>query len=140
MLTRNEALKLIKDRIKNGNLIKHSLAVESIMKKMAIYFNQDENTWSLAGLLHDIDYEQTKNSPFEHSRLGSQILKELGLPESITQAVLVHNEIHNLPRRSLLDKCLYVVDPVTGLITAATLVLPSKKLNDLSVESISKRL
>jgi putative nucleotidyltransferase with HDIG domain len=138
-MTRTEALNLVKQKILNQNLVKHCLAVEAVMIALAEYFKQSREVWGLAGLLHDIDYEATKNNPQEHSLQGAALLKELGLNEEICYAVKVHNEIHNLPRLSLLDKCLYATDPLTGLITAAALILPSKKLNDLTANSVIKR-
>lgn len=139
-MTREQARRLVKEKIQNQNLVKHCLAVEAIMKAMAKHLNQDENVWSLAGLLHDIDYEETKDNLEEHGKKGSDMLKELGLPEEIRYAVKVHNEAHDLPRNSLLDKALYAVDPLSGFITAVALVYPSKKLADVKVNSIVKRL
>ncbi|MBU1130758.1 HDIG domain-containing protein [Patescibacteria group bacterium] len=139
-MTRAEALKLVKEKIQNQNLIKHCLAVEAIMKAMAVHLNQEVDAWSLAGLLHDIDYEETKDDPQNHSLKGGEMLKELGLPDEIVRAVKAHNEIHGLPRESLLDKVLYAVDPLSGFITAVALVYPSKKLADVKIKSITKRL
>jgi len=139
IMTRTDGLNLLKQKIQNLNLIKHCLAVEAVMAALAEHLKQDKEIWGLAGLLHDIDYEITKDKPNEHSLKGSAMLMELGLSEEICYAVKVHNEIHGLPRLSLLDKCLYAVDPLAGLITAAALILPSKKLNDLTTESVSKR-
>ena len=138
-MNRQEALQLVNEKIQNPNLVKHCLAVERVMISLAEHFQQDGEIWGLTGLLHDIDYETTKDNPKEHSLEGAAMLKDFGLGEEICYAVKVHNEIHGLPRLSLLDKCLYAVDPLTGLITAAALILPSKKLNDLTLESISKR-
>ena len=139
-MTREQALQLVKEKIQNQNLVKHSLAVEAIMKAMAKHLNQDEEEWALTGLLHDIDYEETKDNPEEHSKKGAEILKELGMSEEICYAVKVHNEAHGFPRNSLLDKALYVVDPMSGFITAVALVYPSQKLADVKVKSITKRL
>lgn len=138
-MTRTDALNLVKQKIQNQNLIKHCLAVEAVMVSLAEYLKQDKEIWGLAGVLHDIDYETTKDNPQEHSIKGATMLKELGLSDEICYAVKVHNEIHGLPRLSFLDKCLYAADPLTGLITAAALILPSKKLNELTAESVGKR-
>ena len=138
-MNRDEALKLVKEEINNQNLVKHCLAVEAVMILLAEHLKQDKEVWGLAGLLHDIDYETTKDNPEEHSIKGAAMLKELGLSEEICYAVKVHNEIHGLPRLSLLDKCLSAVDPLTGLITAAARILLRKKLKDLSLESVCKR-
>jgi len=138
-MTRDEALKLVKEKIKNQNLVKHCLAVEVVMRDLANYFNEDEKKWGLAGLLHDIDYEETKNSPETHSLIGGEMLEKLGLDKEIVEAIKAHNEIHGLPRQTKLAKALFCTDPITGLIVAATLVLPSKKLNDLTVENVLNR-
>jgi len=138
-MKRDEAIKLIKEEIKNQNLIKHCLAVEAVMRKLAEYFNEDVEKWGLAGLLHDIDYEKTKDDPKKHSLIGAEMLEKLGLDKEIVEAIKAHNEIHNLPRETKLAKALFCTDPITGLIVAATLVLPSKKLNDLTVENVLNR-
>lgn len=138
-MTRNEALNLIQQKIKNQNLIKHCLAVEVVMRDLAEYFNENVEKWGLAGLLHDIDYEETKNSPEKHSLVAGDFLEKLGLEKEIIEAVKAHNEIHNLPRKTKLAKSLFCTDPITGLIVAATLVLPNKKIADLTVENILNR-
>lgn len=138
-INRKEALEILKKNLKNENLIKHSLAVEAGMKALSRYFKENEERWGLCGLLHDIDYEITKGDPQLHSKLGSQMLKDLGFDEEICKAILSHNEIHKVEPESLMAKALYCVDPLTGLIVAATLVLPSKKINDLKVENVLNR-
>ena len=139
-MTREQALQLIKEKIQNQNLVKHSLAVEAIMKAMAKHLNQDVESWSLAGLLHDIDYEETKDDPTVHTLKGGEMLTDLGLSDEIVHAVKAHNEVHGIERESMLDKALYAVDPLSGFITAVALVYPSKKLADVKVKSIVKRL
>ena len=138
-MNRDEALKLVKEKIKNQNLIKHSLTVEACMKGLARNFKEDEEKWDIAGLLHDIDYEETKDDPQKHSLVGADFLERLGLDKEIFEAVKTHNEAHGIFPETLLAKSLYCVDPLTGLIVAATLVLPTKKINDLTVENVSNR-
>ncbi len=138
-MTREEGLKILKENLSNQNLIKHSLAVEAMMRVLARHFGQDEARWGLAGLLHDIDYEKTKDDPIQHSLIGAQMLENLGLDGDICRAVKVHNEAHGILPETTMEKSLFVVDPLTGLIVAATLVLPSKKLNDLAPENILNR-
>jgi len=154
-MNREEALNLIKEKIKNQNLIKHSLAVEACMRALAQYFGEveedksssspfaiareNEEKWGLAGLLHDIDYEETKDNPNFHSIKGAEFLEKLGLEKEITEAVKTHNEIHGILPETKMAKALYCLDPLTGLIVAATLVLPSKKLKDLTVQNILNR-
>lgn len=134
-----EASNLLKRHIKTPNLIKHSLAVGAAMKKLAKHFGEDEEKWEACGLLHDIDYEETKQEPKKHSELGAKMLKDLGVEKEIYQAVLTHNEIHRIPPKTLMAKALFCIDPLAGLIVAATLVLPSKKLNDLKTENVLNR-
>ncbi len=138
-MERSEAWELLNKHMKNENLLKHSLAVEAVMVGLAKHFGEDEEKWALAGLLHDIDYEYTKDNPEKHSLVGAEMLQEAGLPEDVIYAVKVHNEAHGLPRNTLLDKALYCTDPLTGLITAAALVRPDKSLLGVKVKSLKKR-
>jgi len=138
-MTREEGLKLLKENLSSQNLIKHSLAVEAIMRALARHFDEDEEKWALAGLLHDIDYDKVKDDLSQHSLLGSKVLEDLGIDKDICQAVKVHNEAHGIPPQTLMEKALFVTDPLTGLIVAATLVLPSKKLVDLTTENVLNR-
>ena len=138
-MEREKALKLLKEKIKTKNLRKHVLAAEAVMRELADYFNEDKEKWGLAGLLHDIDYEKTKDEPEKHSILGAKMLKEKGLEEDIVHAIKAQNKMHNIELKTKIDKALFVSDPITGLIVAATLVLPSKKINDLQVENVLNR-
>jgi putative nucleotidyltransferase with HDIG domain len=138
-MKREEIINLLKQNIQNQNLIKHCLAVEAIMRALARYFGEDQEKWGLAGLLHDIDYEKTKGDPSQHSLVGAKMLEDLGFEKDICQAVKVHNEAHGIPPQTLMEKALFVTDPLTGLIVAAALVLPSKKLADLTVENVLNR-
>ena len=138
-IDREEAIKLLKKNISNANLQKHCFAVEAIMGALAKKFGQDIDRWKLAGLLHDIDYEKTKGDPKLHSKLGAEMLQNMGFEEDICQAVLTHNEAHGILPKTKMAKALYCLDPLTGLIVASALVLPSKKLKDLKVENILNR-
>ena len=138
-MEREKILNLLKENLKNQNLIKHSLAVEAGMRALARYFGEDEEKWAIAGLLHDIDYEKTKGDPNLHSKVGSQILREMGFDQEICDAILTHNEVHGILPITKMAKALFCLDPLTGLIVAATLVLPSKKLKDLKVENVLNR-
>jgi len=139
MMEREAALNLLKENLKNQNLQKHCLAVEAGMRELARHFNEDREKWGICGLLHDIDYEKTKDNPNLHSKMGAEMLKELGFEKEICQAVLTHNEAHKILPESKMAKALFCLDPLTGLIVAATLVLPSKKLSDLKLESVLKK-
>jgi len=138
-MIREDALKLVQEKIQNQNLIKHCLAVEVCMRDLAQHFNENIEMWGLAGLLHDIDYETTKDDPKQHSIVGAKILENAGLDKEICEAVKTHNEAHGLKPESLMAKALFSVDPLTGLIVASTLVLPSKKIADLSAENVLNR-
>jgi len=138
-MTRDKAFEILKQNIQNQNLIKHCLAVEAIMRTLARNFKEDEEKWGLTGLLHDIDYEKVKDDLSQHSLVGAKMLEDLGIDKDICQAVKVHNEAHNILPQTLLEKALFVTDPLTGLIVAATLVLPSKKIADLTLKNVLNR-
>lgn len=109
------------------------------MEELAVRFGEDKEKWGTAGLLHDIDYEKTKDNPQEHSLMGAKILEENGFEKDICEAVKTHNEAHGIKPETPMAKALYVSDPLTGLIVAAALVLPSKKIADLTVNNILNR-
>lgn len=138
-MTRAKALEFLNQNVQNRNLVKHCLATEVIMRALARRFNQDEAQWGLVGLLHDIDYEKTKDNPAEHSLAGAEMLRKWGANEEICRAVKVHNEVHGISPETLLEKAIFATDPLTGLIVAAVLVLPSKKIADLAVQNILNR-
>jgi len=138
-MNREEGLKLLREHLKNQNLLNHSLAVEAIMRRLAQYLQEDIEKYGLAGLLHDIDYDVTGDDPQRHSLLGAEILAGQGIDPEIVYAVKVHNEIHGLERKSLLDKTLWAADPVSGFITAAALVRPDKSLAEVQLKSLKKR-
>ncbi len=138
-MNRQEALNLVKEKVQNKNLINHCLVVEAVMKGLAENFSEDVEKWGRAGLLHDIDYEETKDKPLEHSQIGAEFLRGLGVEEEICQAVLKHNEAHGIEPETKMEKALFVSDPITGLIVATTLVLPEKKLAAVSVENVLNR-
>lgn len=138
-MNRAEALSLLKKNLTNKNLFNHSLAVEAVMCRLAEHFGQDREKWGVAGLLHDIDYDRTKDDPDRHSLEGAEMLAGLGLPEDVVYAVKVHNHRHGLPRLSMLDKALYATDPLTGLIVAGALIHPEKKLAAIDVPFLMNR-
>jgi putative nucleotidyltransferase with HDIG domain len=138
-MERNDALKAIRERVKNENLVRHMLATEAIMRTLAKRFGGNEEEWGLAGLLHDIDVEMVKDDMKEHSKVGADLVRQLGTSEAIAQAILTHNEAHGVPTKSAMDKALFCADPITGLITAAALVRPEKKLAFVEAKSVRKR-
>lgn len=139
-MNRTRAFDEVRARITNGNLVKHSLAVEAIMRELAGMFKEDVELWGLAGLLHDIDYDKTANDPAMHSIVGAEILENLEVDAEVIYAVKAHNSYHGIERKRKMDKALYCADPVSGLITAGALILPSKKLKDVTAEFILKRM
>lgn len=138
-MERNEALKLLKENVKTKNLLKHMYACETIMGGLAEHFGEDKEAWALAGLLHDIDYDSTKDDPHKHSLVGGKILEKAGIPPEIVHAVKAHNYAHGIERDSLMDKALYCTDPLSGFIVAAALIRPEKKLAAVDVPFLMKR-
>ncbi|UCG54174.1 MAG: HDIG domain-containing protein [Dehalococcoidia bacterium] len=138
-MNREEAIDSIEANVENRNLIKHMLATEAIMRALARELGEDEEEWGLAGLLHDIDVELTEGDMTNHSKLGADLVREMGASENVTHAVLCHNETHGIACETRLDKALFCTDPLTGLITAAALVRPDKKLAGVEVKSVKKR-
>ena len=138
-MTRDEVLDSIKANVDNENLIRHMLATEAVMRALARRLGEDDEEWGLTGLLHDIDVELTEGDMHTHSKLGADLARELGANETMTHAILAHNEVHDVPLETMLDKALFCADPLTGLITAAALVRPHKKLAGLEARSVMKK-
>lgn len=137
-MERNAAFAIVNEYVKNPNLVKHMLAVEAAMRFYAQKFNQDENSWAVAGLLHDFDWEIHPTLE-EHPLAGESILKSKSVPPEIIRSVLSHADHTNIPRETLMEKALYACDEVTGLITAVALVRPSRSLYDLTASSVKKK-
>ncbi len=140
-MTREEALELLKSYVHQENLVKHCLATEAIMRSLAERFGEDPEKWGIAGLLHDLDYEDTYDSPEEHGRKTAEILKEKGFPQDMIDAIMAHNaEPLGLERKTRFDFAITCSECITGLITATTLVYPDKKLASVKPKSITKRM
>lgn len=140
-VTREEALKLLKSYVHQENLIKHSLATEAIMRSLAKRFGEDPDKWGIAGLLHDLDYEETYESPEEHGKKTAEILKERRFPQDMIDAILAHNaEALGIVRKTRFDFAITCSECITGLITATALVYPDKKLKSVKPKSITKRM
>jgi putative nucleotidyltransferase with HDIG domain len=137
-MNRDDALAIVNKYVKNPNLVKHMLAVESAMRFYARKFGEDEEKWAVVGLLHDFDWEIHPTME-EHPLAGESILRDLDVPEDIIHAVLSHADHTGIPRETLMEKALYACDEVTGLITAVALVRPSRALYDLKVKSVKKK-
>ncbi|MCF7811383.1 HDIG domain-containing protein [bacterium] len=136
MIDRTSALNLLHDNIDNDNLIKHSLAVEAVMRALAEKLNADIELWGITGLLHDLDYSETFDNFARHGYRTCEML-EGQLPPEALHAILAHPA--HVKAENEFDWALYCCDPVTGLITAAALMHPSKNLAELQVKSIKKR-
>jgi putative nucleotidyltransferase with HDIG domain len=136
-MNREEALDLVKSKVKGKNLVKHMLAVEAIMRRVARHLNEDEQMWGLTGLLHDLDYDQTVNDPDRHSLLTCEWLREYDLDERMLYAIRAHPG--KAEPKSKMDWALFAADPLSGLIVAAALMHPSKKLKEVTVEFVLNR-
>ena len=137
-MDREQALLLVREYVKNENLVRHMLAVEAAMRFYARQFNEDAETWGNVGLLHDFDWEIHPTLE-EHPQAGAPILRQRGVPESIIRAVLSHAYHTGVKRESRMEKALYACDEITGLITAVALVRPSRSILDMEASSVKKK-
>lgn len=137
-MRRSEAINIVKEFVKNENLIRHMLAVEAAMRFYADKYNKDVETWGVVGLLHDFDWE-IHPSLEQHPQAGADILRKKGVAEDIITAILSHADHTGLPRDTMMKKALYACDEITGLITAVVLVRPSRSIYDLEVSSVRKK-
>jgi putative nucleotidyltransferase with HDIG domain len=138
-LSRNDALALLQTHLKKDSMLKHSIASEAIMKGVAQALHQDQALWGLAGLLHDIDFEETEDEPEKHGLLAMEMLPA-GLPGELRDAIRRHNECNGSKRETVLDFALSASESLTGLIIATALVYPEKKLSSVKVKSVVKRM
>jgi len=139
-MIREEALNSIKANVGNKKLVKRMLAAEAIMRALAKRLGEDEEEWGLSGLLHDIDVELTEGDMHSHSRLGADLVREMGGSEAMAQAILCHNPAHGVPLETRLDKALFCAALLADLITAAALARPGKKLAGLTAVSVMDKL
>lgn len=137
-MNRDEGLALVREYVKNENLIKHMLSVEACMRFYAEKYGEDVEAWGLLGLIHDFDWEIHPTLE-EHPMDGVPILRERGVPEDIVQDILSHADRTGVPRNTLRRKALYACDEITGFVTAVALVRPSRSLLDLEVGSLKKK-
>ncbi len=144
MPSRDDAWKLLCEYTQSESLRKHMLAVEACVRAYARKNGADEETWGLAALLHDFDYERWPNNDHapdrEHPAEGAKILRERGYSEEIIRAILSHADYCNVPRQSPLERTLFACDELAGFITACSYVRPSKSVLDLEAGSVKKRL
>lgn len=136
-MEREQAIGAVKSKVKSDRLFKHMLAVEAVMKALAEHMGENQASWALAGLVHDVDYDETADSPEKHGVVGAAYLRSLGVADDVLKAVESHAGHRNL--ESKMDRALYAVDPLTGLIVAAALMHPSKKIGQIDTEFVLKR-
>jgi len=136
-MDRDQAFEWVKKELANDNLVKHVLAVESIMMALAVDLDCDVQKWGLAGILHDIDLAKTAKRPHKHTLIAEQWLNEKQVEADIIYAIKAHCD--QVPPVSKMDWALYCSDPVSGLIVASALTHPSRKLNGICVEFLLKR-
>ena len=138
-MNRDEALALLKENLKQVNMVKHCLAVEAIMRACAEELDEDKKKWGLLGLIHDIDYEKTKDDLDKHTLLAEEILGDRADEETI-RAIKSHGFWYTgVEPQSSMEYVLVAADSLSGLIIAMALILPSKKLADVKPENIAKR-
>jgi len=136
--TREEALRLLSSYNSQESHLRHALAVEAVMRHFARRFGEDEETWAVMGLVHDLDYEQF---PDEHCQRSAQILRTEGWPQELIRAVVSHGFGHcsDVEPRSLMERVLYAVDELTGLVATTALVRPSRSVLDTEARSVKKK-
>lgn len=136
--TREDAYKLLTEYVKDESLISHSLMVESVMRHFANLYGEDEEKWGVIGLIHDLDFEKY---PEEHCKMTEKILKENNWPEDYIRAVLSHGWklVTDVEPIHQMEKVIYTIDELTGLIYATAIVRPSRSLYDLKVKSVRKK-
>ncbi len=138
-LSRDAAWALVTEWTQSESLRKHMLAVEASVRGYARLYGEDEEAWGIVALLHDFDYERYPNAE-HHPFKGVEVLTDLDYPEWVTRAILSHADYSGVPRESRLEKVLYACDEMSGFVTAAALVRPSKSVLDLEPASVIKRM
>jgi len=141
-MERNLAFELLKQYVKNDKMIAHCLASEAVMRAMALQLGHDPEKWGLAGLLHDLDVEITNAHMLTHGMETVRILREHKIDEEIIEAIMLHNEdaAHRTPRSTVFHHALASGETITGLIFASAFVIPSRKVAEVKVKSVLKRM
>ena len=144
MPTREDAWNLVSEYTQSESLRKHMLAVETCVRAYARKHGADEQTWGIAALLHDFDYERWPNNEHApdsgHPSEGAKILRERGYPEEIVRAIITHADYCGIPRQTPLEHTLFACDELAGFLTACVYVRPSKSILDLETSSVTKKL
>ncbi|QTA82077.1 HDIG domain-containing protein [Desulfonema limicola] len=140
-ITRDDALALLREHLKNERLIAHCMASEAIMRALAPRFDQDPEIWGIAGLLHDLDYEITGEDSASHGDVSAKLLEPKGVSPEIVNAIRKHNaEGLGLERSTIFEHALTCAETITGLIVATALVYPDKKIASVKTKSVTKRM
>jgi predicted hydrolase (HD superfamily) len=137
--SRQAAWELLTEYTQNANLRKHALAVEATMRYYARHFGEDPETWGMVGLLHDFDYERYPSLD-DHPYKGQDILAAAGYPEIVRQGIMAHAPHTGTTRNTRMEKAIFAVDELAGFIVAVTLIKPNKKLAEVDVASVKKKM
>ncbi len=138
-MNREEALAILHDHVKNENLRRHMYATEAAMRAYAAKYDGDADEWGMVGLLHDFDWEIHPTLE-DHPTKGQAILESRGVPENIRHAIMAHAPLTGVKPESMMEKCIFAVDELSGFIVACALIWPDKKLANVTVEGIKKKL
>jgi putative nucleotidyltransferase with HDIG domain len=139
MIDRDGAWAVLTEFTRSDSLRKHALAVEASMRAYATRYDEDLESWGMAGMLHDFDYEMHPTAP-RHPMKGAEILLSRGVPDHVVHAVLAHADYSGYPRVTLFDRALYACDELSGFVTACALVRPGRAIAGLEAASVKKKL
>jgi putative nucleotidyltransferase with HDIG domain len=139
MISRDESIGIVKQHVKNENLLKHMIAVGAIMRGLAARFGEDQDLWEVVGILHDVDYEEVGQDWTKHGAVSAEIVNNL-LPEDGLYAIRAHNPQTGTQPKSRMDWGLYAADGLSGLIIAQALMMPDKKIASVKASSLGKRM
>jgi putative nucleotidyltransferase with HDIG domain len=139
-VTRDDAWVLLTAETPSVNLQKHMLAVEAVMRAYARRFGEDEQTWGLVGLLHDLDYEKHPSQEAGHPFAGVEMLRQRGFPEPLCRAILSHADYSGVPRETRMEKTLFAADELSGFVIAVALVRPSRAIAEVDVASVRRKM
>ncbi|MFW5945747.1 MAG: HD domain-containing protein [Candidatus Natronoplasma sp.] len=139
MISREEAVEMVENRVDTENLKNHMFAVAQIMKRLAEKMDKDENKWEILGLVHDVDYEETKDNPEKHALQSAEMVEGM-VPEDVVRAIKAHNHEHTgVEPKNDMEYAIHAADAVSGLIVATALVMPNGKLEEARPESVEKK-
>jgi predicted hydrolase (HD superfamily) len=137
--TREQALAILHEHVKNENLRRHMYAVEAVMRAYALKYSANPEEWGIVGLLHDFDWEIHPTLE-DHPIKGQPILESRGVPAHIRKAIMAHAPFTGVKPETAMEKCIFAVDEISGFIVACALITPDKKLANVTIDSIKKKL